>query len=283
MAMPRFLIVAGIMFTIVAVDVLPVDVEEPEAGSQAVTLDKAIISVPRAAAPQAYSPGNAPAIYTALRIAPAAAIAGANVRTDEARFSPSQMLTSASLDIANEEIDQSLVMLSPYERALAVQTELKRLSCYEAKIDGIWGKMSREAVSKFNEHSDSSFDLNESAELLTALKDAPDGLCDRDCSSPGNSCEIKASVEENMETPAQMAVQTEEKEAPSYLPPWMRGQKIAAADDDSETEVSETYSATHTSVSRRVHVKRRPSRRTAKKTPPRQERNWLPESWPGMD
>lgn len=282
--MPRFLIVTGILLAIAVMSDLLPDMEEPEAGGQTVTLDKAVTSVANTAARQAFPHVIEPAAYAATLLAPAAVTAGAGLQVDDALVLPSQTLSSASLDMASEEVDPSLALLSPYEMTVAVQTELKRLSCYDAKIDGIWGSNSRAAVRQFNERSASSFHLNESLELLTALKGAPDGLCGRECSSPGNSCEIVATAEETVETPAQPAAQTEEEEAPSYLPPWMRGKQAAAVEDDTETEVSESYSATHTSVSRRVYVKPRASRhrRTIRRQAHRKKK-WRPKNWPYGD
>lgn len=281
--MPRFLIVTGILLAVVATFELLVGLEEIKPVTQAIKLDKATTSVPRIAVRQAYPHEIDPAAYAATHLAPAAVIAGTGLQADEARNSPSQTLSSASLDIAREEIDPSLVLLSPYEMTLAVQTELKRLSCYDAKIDGVWGSKSRAAVRQFNERNDSAFHLNESVELLTALKGAPDRLCNDECSNPGNACEIVASADDNMEIPAQIGPQAEKEELPSYLPPWMRDKELAAADDASETEVSETYSATQTSVRRRVNLKPRPSRRRTVHRRARRKKSWLPKSWPGMD
>lgn len=279
--MPRFLIVAGILLTAVAVFDPFTDVEDIAFEAAFEMPDEAIVSVPKAAVRQAYLQENEPTVYAATRLAPAAAIAAADVHAEEALVSPSQTLSSASLDISREETDPSIVLLSPFEMTRAVQTELRRLSCYEAKIDGVWGSQSRAAVRLFNKRSNSSFHLNESVELLTALKDAPAGLCDASCSGAG-SCEIVASAEDKTETPVQTASADEKQEAPSYLPPWMRGEKLAAVTDDGNTEVSETYTSTHTSVSQRVYVKPRPSRRTVYRSA-RRKKNWLPESWPGVD
>jgi hypothetical protein len=279
-AMPRFLIVTGILLAIAVMsDFLP-GMGEPEIGRQTVKLDKAPPSVPNSVPPQVHLHAIEPAVHAATLPAPAAVTAEADLQADDALVSPSQTLSSASLDMASDEIDPSLVLLSPYEMTMAVQTELKRLACYDAKIDGVWGSRSRAAVRQFNERSESSFHLNESLELLKALKGARDGLCDSECSGSGNSCEIVATAEEGMEGPAQTAAQAEEEEAPSYLPPWMRGKQAAAVEDDSGTEVSEAYSSTHTSVSRRVYVKPRASRhrRIIRRRAERKEK-WRPKNW----
>jgi hypothetical protein len=160
----------------------------------------------------------------------------------------------------------------------AAQAELKRLACYNGKIDGIWGSGSRAAIGMFNDRSDSSFHLNESVELLVALKKAPDGFCDAMCAD--GSCEIIASAEAT-ENPAQPEAQTAKDDAPSYLPPWMRGEQVAEAAKE-ESELSESYSGTHTSVSQRVYERPRPARRPIYRAARKKKKNWLPENWPGV-
>jgi hypothetical protein len=283
--MPRFLIIAGILLAAALIFDPSANVEVVEfETAPATSKEEQPVAVPKVVAPQK-SPSEikpaapaaeaSPAAPAAVKVAPTV-VAKADIQAEEAIIAPPPPLASAPKDVKDEPDISALVLLSPYEMKTVAQVELKRLSCYAGKIDGVWGSKSRAAISMFNERSDSSFHLNESVELLTALKKAPDGLCDRNCSD--GSCEIIASTEE-AESPVQQETKTAQEDAPSYLPPWMRGEQVAEASKE-ESEVSESYSATHTSVSQRVYERPRPARRPIYRAA-RKKRNWLPEGWPG--
>jgi hypothetical protein len=282
--MQRFLIVLGIMLTVIAAVELSDDTQEIATVNGDILPEKATASVPAPAAHQAFAQKIEPAVLAARRIAPAAVIAGIDFKADDALVTASQTLSSASLDVSRPEIDSTLILYTPYEMTTAVQTELKRLACYNAAIDGQWGRKSREAVRQFNERSDAAYHLNESIELLTALKHAPSGLCDDACRISG-SCEIVASVDApngNADKPEVAAGNAEpEEEAASYLPPWMRGEKLAETTDSADTEVSESYSATQTSVSRKIRIRRPSPPPRAVYRAPKPKKNWLPKGWPG--
>lgn len=49
---------------------------------------------------------------------------------------------------------------SPYMLAVHLQTELKRVGCYNGKIDGAWGRGSRGSVHMFNAHAKTGLDAN---------------------------------------------------------------------------------------------------------------------------
>jgi hypothetical protein len=115
-------------------------------------------------------------------------------------------------------------------------------------------------------------------ELLVALKKAPDGFCDAMCAD--GSCEIIASAEAT-ENPAQPEAQTAKDDAPSYLPPWMRGEQVAEAAKE-ESELSESYSGTHTSVSQRGYERPVPARRPIYRAARKKKKSWLPDNWPGV-
>lgn len=278
--MPRFLILLGTLLVVVAIFEPGNDITEIASAPETAAPETEIVAIPDTVQEVAARELHAAIEDAQSRMAAAAISVAADVEPqDEPIETTSQTSTAASDDAAGQEISPSPVLLSPYEMKVAAQTELKRLSCYDAKIDGIWGSQSREAVELYNESSDSSFHLNESIELLTALRNAPDNLCDNACvSSNGSSCELVASVEENT---TETAANIEQKELPSYLPPWMRGETLAAA-DSGDTKVNDTFSSTHTSVSQRVDIKKwRPRKQQVIRHNPRRKKSWLPENWPG--
>ncbi len=176
------------------------------------------------------------------------------------------------------------MLLSPYEMKKAAQIELQRLSCYKAAIDGIWGRRSRAAVRLFNKRSNASFRLNESVELLTALKRAPDGLCSSRCQGNG-ACDVVASNESKAEDPAQAEKTVRNDEGPSYLPPWMRGKTVAEVVESNDTEVTERFSVTQTSATDNRVRRARPVRRKPRAIyrAPKRKKNWLPKDWPGVN
>lgn len=67
----------------------------------------------------------------------------------------------------------------PEDLASAVQTELKRVGCYNMRVDGDWGNGSRRALSAYLDKSDTKTEgsLEPSAELYLALLKEPEGIC----------------------------------------------------------------------------------------------------------
>ncbi len=76
-----------------------------------------------------------------------------------------------------EEIDPALEDLPLFELKKATQRELTRLGCYEAKVDGLWGRKSRRAIAKFNRLSDDNWEWFPSPDLVSTLRAAPDDFC----------------------------------------------------------------------------------------------------------
>jgi hypothetical protein len=67
----------------------------------------------------------------------------------------------------------------PEDIASAVQTELKRVGCYNMRVDGDWGNGSRRALSAYLDKTDTKTDdgLEPSAELYLTLLKEPEGIC----------------------------------------------------------------------------------------------------------
>lgn len=251
--------------------------------------------------PEALPNASAPAFASALSQSQSAAgapanmvralldrpqIANAAMAASEASVElskPSQILSSTSAALDEREKVTSYTALSPVELKTAVQTEMQRLGCYTAAIDGLWGPKSRAAVDEFNVRMDADFALKASADLLGALKDAPPALCSRDCSaSPDapNACSLQAGLQPD--APAADEVQQDATgSTASYLPPWMQGKKLASADPDFNpaAEQVEIAPAKPKTAKKRAPRKRvAATRRSVKK---HARKSWLPDGWPG--
>jgi hypothetical protein len=180
------------------------------------------------------------------------------------------------------EIGPALAKLSLIDLKMAAQQELARLGCYKARIDGLWGLRSQAAVQAFNQRVQGGFDENATAPLVKALRSAPDGLCERDCSAgaPGESCVIALS-----EDPNSSAV-SRHNEGLSYLPPWMRGQKLASTEADavmSEQQFSAAQSSEAAPPRARRASRNANPRERSVDTRRRRSANWLPSGWPGAN
>ena len=68
--------------------------------------------------------------------------------------------------------------------AHALQRELKRVSCYNGRIDGLWGKSSQNALRAFNAQAGTSFNINTPSEeaLLNIQRHEP-AFCGLVCST----------------------------------------------------------------------------------------------------
>lgn len=159
----------------------------------------------------------------------------------------------------------------------ATQRELARIGCYEGKIDGKWGRMSRAAVNGFREHTKANVGSEPDQELLAALRSAPAQACEMSCSETGGQCAV-ASTKTGDEAPV-----TDRDVA--YLPPWMREEKRTGTETDAEPATSpETKPAS----AGRTHPKRAKNeeRRTVRKYSNAGERPQSPaqrppaEGWP---
>jgi hypothetical protein len=215
----------------------------------------------------------APAIVEAKEASPAPAESPA-LEADSEDYAATHIPSSTNAT----QIDQALAKLSLIDLKTAAQQELARLGCYGAKIDGLWGPQSRAAVQAFNSRVVGGWDDSATAPLVKALRSAPDGLCQRDCSAnaPGESCVIALSEDGNGSSAG------EDNEGLSYLPPWMRGKKLASTDADAlmMQPGQETAQPSRVAPQRaRKSVARTRVVETRRKRPPK----WVPSGWPGAN
>lgn len=73
--------------------------------------------------------------------------------------------------------------LSGYELVRALQAELQRVGCYEGAIDGIWGPMSRKAMSGFTNRVNASLPVREPDNILYRMVQAFEGQACGSCPS----------------------------------------------------------------------------------------------------
>lgn len=72
--------------------------------------------------------------------------------------------------------------IDPRELARSIQTELDRLGCEPGKPDGIWGRKSKAAVQRFNQHSSAKLAATDpSPEVLETLKRTNSRVCPLVC------------------------------------------------------------------------------------------------------
>jgi hypothetical protein len=190
---------------------------------------------------------------------------GSDQAADSEKIADSHLPASTAVD----GIDAALTKLSLLDLKSAAQRELARLGCYSAEVDGLWGPKSQSAVETFNQRSGGNWDNMPSPELVSALRSAPGGLCERTCSpsASGASCAVASA--------------DDDKEMPAYLPPWMRGEKLVG------TEAAVIASETRTSASNAGQrpprlVRQREWRRRYGEPRYRGRRSgWTPPGWPG--
>ena len=111
-----------------------------------------------------------------------------------ARTAQSDYVTSAPAHISASAksvgIDPALEGLAGRDLTSAAQSELKRLGCYEAKIDGKWGRKSQAAVKTFGERAGGKWTDTPRRELVAALRNYPDAFCASECAAKnaGGQC-----------------------------------------------------------------------------------------------
>ena len=138
---------------------------------------------------------------------------------------PSGFITSAPAHVPASAksggIDPSLEGLTGGDLNSALQSELKRLGCYEAKIDGKWGRKSEAAVEAFSERAGRAWSDTSRRELVVALRNYPASFCTTECAekTPGGQCVVAAAAPKGNEV-SQAGKDT------SYLPPWMQDAKL---------------------------------------------------------
>ena len=221
--------------------------------------------------------------------APLETAAMSEPRSDRAEgAAPADYIATAPAHVAASAkvggIDPAVEGLTGRKLTSAIQTELKRLGCYEAEVDGKWGRKSEAAVDAVNERTGGRLTDGSRRELVSALRGYPSGFCTA-ASAPKAEDGARAVAPE---PPAKAAPEADKNS--SYLPPWMQGAKIANA-EPTETGLSIgggslPDAAPVTAKPKKARTVRRRSddrgRRSARNFQPRRtSRNeWLPEGWP---
>jgi hypothetical protein len=76
------------------------------------------------------------------------------------------------------------VQIEPFDLAKMLQTELKRVGCYPAEVDGKWGGKATDALRKFSQHTKQSLVVSvPSLEALEAVAQQPNRICPLECDS----------------------------------------------------------------------------------------------------
>lgn len=89
--------------------------------------------------------------------------------------------TATKSDVVPEEKAAAPVKRSPGEIVLALQTELKRVGCYNGAVDGVWGAYSEEALEAFRYFGQIDHDDVEPSETWIAhVKGATKTICRAD-------------------------------------------------------------------------------------------------------
>jgi hypothetical protein len=197
--------------------------------------------------------------------------------------SQSDYVTSAAAHISASAktggIDPALEGLVGSNLNAVAQGELKRLGCYEAKVDGKWGRKSEAAVKAFGERAGGAWADTPRRELVAALRNYPAAFCTTECSAKtaGGQCAAAAAPTRN-ESGA-TAKDT------SYLPPWMQDAKLTNVEQPQTVAPGEqkTLSDAPSLGSKPKKGKNARRRGGDGRTAQRHERRreWLPQGWPG--
>jgi hypothetical protein len=187
------------------------------------------------------------------------------------------------------EVELELAKLSLFDLKATVQRELLRLGCYDAKVDGRWGRKSEAAVAKFNERSGGNWGAaTPSAKLAKALRGAPDGLCNAECrNAGGNACAIVAGKvgPAPKDRAATAGLPAGAAGDPStYLPPWMQDGKLVSADPNGAIPAA----AQAEPAAKKAAAKGKKQKTIAERTGNVERREvrpvsqqWTPRDWPG--
>ncbi len=120
--------------------------------------------------------------------------------------------------------------------ARLVQKELSRLACLTGYSERKWGKKSRAALRRFTDRAKPNEAGEPDAALLEMLRRYPENYC-KLC-RPGR---VACAIEATRSLPQRSRTESE-KHAPdnaSYLPPWMRGNKVAKAEEGVQSDATE--------------------------------------------
>lgn len=176
-------------------------------------------------------------------------------------------------------IDPALEGLTGADLNSAAQGELKRLGCYDAKVDGKWGRKTEAAVKAFGERAGGEWTKAPRRDLVSALRNYPAAFCATECAAKtaGGQC---AAVS------APKAIESGEAgKDKSYLPPWMQDAKLTTGEQPA-TAAPDVAPATTSKPRKSKSVRRRggDGGRSAQRYERRRvgnSRDWLPNGWPG--
>lgn len=161
---------------------------------------------PIAAAPVIVAATPAPAPEPAAPIAAAPVIAAAPAPVPAAAPSAATPLPAAPK------------VAIPDDLASAMQAELKRVGCYNMRVDGDWGNGSRRALSAYLDKVDAETDgeLEPTPELYLALLEEPEGICPPAVVRTAPKAAQKKVVKRNTKAaPKRAATQAPVKKAPA--------------------------------------------------------------------
>ena len=191
-------------------------------------------------------------------------------------------------------IDPALEGLAGRDLNSALQGELKRLGCYDAKVDGKWGRKSEAAVEAFGQRAGGAWEDASRRELVVALRNYPAAFCATECAAKtaDGQCAAIAATNAAVSAPNVNEGAAAGKDT-SYLPPWMQDAKLsnverpeAAVAPAAQNTLSDVAPVTSKprkskSVRRRGGDGRR--NRNAQRYERRRvsSREWLPQGWPG--
>lgn len=201
---------------------------------------------------------------------------------------PADYIATAPVHIAASAkvsgIEPAVEALTGRNLTSALQGELKRLGCYEAEVDGKWGRKSQAAVKSFSERAGGRLANASRRELVAALRTYPAGFCASECAAKAEGGQCTVGVAPDAKAPV------EAEKNSSYLPPWMQGGEPANA-ERSETALSigrkplPEVSQPNGMSKKGKSVRRRGGERedrTVQRTERRQisSSEWMPEGWP---
>ncbi len=181
-------------------------------------------------------------------------------------------------------IDPVLEGLTGSNLNAVVQGELKRLGCYEAKVDGKWGRKSQAAVKAFGERAGGAWTDTPRRELVAALRNYPAAFCTTECVAKTAGGQCAAASAPSINESGATARDT------SYLPPWMQNAKVTNIEQPQAMTVGEQKTLSDapslTSKPKKSKTARRGGReggRAAQRYERRRvsSQDWLPQGWPG--
>ena len=196
----------------------------------------------------------------------------------------SGLITSAPVHIQasakSAAIDPALEGLTGADLNSAAQGELKRLGCYDAKVDGKWGRKSEAAVKAFGERVGGEWTKVPRRDLVSALRNYPAAFCATECAAKtaGGQCTVAAGPK---------GVESGEAgKDTSYLPPWMQDAKLTPGEQPATAAPDVAPAATTSKPKKSKSVRRRggDGGRSVQRYERRRvgnSRDWLPNGWPG--